>query len=171
MNEKLTIPQIKPTIHFEGMELQVKITGEDTAGAFSVVEFRLDPVTLGAPLHVHHNEDLFLTVLDGELVIQIDEQAAAIKSNQSIKITRSTPFAVWNQSNHAVRFLEILQPAGFEQSFFELDEIFSADQAVEYKAICALEMKYGLETDFQSIFELTEQYGLQYDQRYQSICW
>jgi hypothetical protein len=86
MNEKLTIPQIKPTIHFEGMELQVKITGEDTAGAFSVVEFHLDPVTLGAPLHVHHNEDLFLTVLDGELVIQIDEQAAAIKSNQSIKI-------------------------------------------------------------------------------------
>jgi hypothetical protein len=44
-----------------------KLSGQDTAGSFSIVEHPLQSGTLGAAPHVHLNEDEYSFVLEGEV--------------------------------------------------------------------------------------------------------
>jgi uncharacterized cupin superfamily protein len=171
MDEKTTAIIAKANVQFEGLAVQVKLSGKDTVGAFSVVEFQLQPKTLGAPLHVRGEEDVFLTVIDGELVLQMDELVSTVREHLWIKIPSGTAFAAWNQAEVATRYMEIIRPAGFEQKYLELDAILKSGDPIEYETLQVLDAKYCSKTDFQSIFVLSEQYGLQYDQRFQSICW
>jgi uncharacterized cupin superfamily protein len=171
MNDKSSMPNTKSAIHFDGMDIHLKLTGRDTSGAFSIVEFHLEPKTLGTPVHIHHREDVFLFILAGELVMEIEAQIHILECGQWVKIPRGTGFAAWNQGDVTVRFLEIVQPAGFEQKYLELNEMLTSGEPIQFKTVRALELKYGSETDFQSIFDLSEQYDLQFDQRFQSICW
>ena len=44
-----------------------KLSGDDTGGAFSVVEHNLQPGTLAAPMHTHRDVDELSYVLEGEI--------------------------------------------------------------------------------------------------------
>jgi mannose-6-phosphate isomerase-like protein (cupin superfamily) len=171
MNDKSIITNTKSAIHYDGLDIQLKLTAQDTSGTFSIVEFRLEPKTLGTPVHMHHREDVFLSILAGSLVVQIETQIHTMKCGQWVKIPRDTAFATWNLGDVTSRYLEIVQPAGFEQKYLEMNEILKSGEPIQFETVQELEVKYGSETDFQSIFDLSELYGLQFDQRFQSICW
>lgn len=57
-----------------GLGAIYKLRGEDTGGAFAVVEHSLAPGYIGAPVHRHRNEDEYSYVLEGEVTIQIGDQ-------------------------------------------------------------------------------------------------
>jgi uncharacterized cupin superfamily protein len=46
---------------------------EQTGGGFSLVEHPMAPRGLGAPMHVHRNEDEYSYVLEGEVGVQIGD--------------------------------------------------------------------------------------------------
>jgi quercetin dioxygenase-like cupin family protein len=169
--EAVFIEETQPAVQFEGMDVRLVITGKHTGGTFSMVEYQLAAATLSAPIHTHNFEDIYLYVSEGELVVQFEEKMEAVRVGQWVKIPRSKSHAIWSQPEKPARYIEVANPAGSEQRYLELSNLFANNKPMEYETIRALEMKYGIETDFQSIFELTQLYGLRYDQRYQSICW
>jgi uncharacterized cupin superfamily protein len=164
-------PDTGTGIHFEGMHIQVVISGKQTGGSFSVVEYQLAPATLGAPIHVHTHEDVYLYVLEGELVVLLDGKQSTIRSGQWIKILKGVSQALWSLHDCAVRYFEVTNPAGAENIYQKMADMVASGKPFEYEAMREMDQQFGLETDFQSIFEITDQYNLRLDQRYQSICW
>jgi quercetin dioxygenase-like cupin family protein len=169
--ETVFIEETQSAVQLEGMDVRLIITGKTTDDSFSMVEYRLAAATLSAPIHRHTLEDIYLYVSEGELVVQFEGKMETVRSGQWLKIPRCKAHAVWSQPGTPARYIEVANPAGSEQSYLELGKLFALNKPMEYESIRSVEMKYGIETDFQSIFELTQLFGLRYDQRFQSICW
>jgi quercetin dioxygenase-like cupin family protein len=170
MNEAL-VHETGPAIRFEGMDVHVVVTSEHTCGSFSVVEYQLAAATLAAPIHKHTLEDIYVYVSAGELVVQLNGKIATVMHGQWVHIPRGMPQAMWSQPERPARYFEVSSPAGLERYITALGAIFAAGAPFEFETIRALEKQFGVETDYQSIFELTQVYQLRHDQRYHAICW
>jgi gentisate 1,2-dioxygenase len=65
----------------------------------------------------------------------------------------------WNAGDEPCRILEIISPAGFEQFFRELDDLGGAMNA-QAEDMAALNERYGLQMQPESVPELLERFGL-----------
>ncbi len=74
---------------------------------------QLAPRGGGSPLHVHHKEDEWFYVLEGELTIWVGGQTVVVGAGAFVFGPRDVPhtFAV---SSEQARFLLVTEPAGFE---------------------------------------------------------
>jgi hypothetical protein len=63
----------------------------------------------------------------------------------------------WNSGDGPCRILEIISPGGFEHVFKEMAE---DPEAMAGEAALALDARYGIEADYDSIERLCEEYGL-----------
>ncbi len=138
-----------------------KLLGEATGGAFSVVEHNLQPRTLGAPMHTHHDVDEMSYVLEGEIGVRIGDQEVAAGPGALVVKPKGIPHTFWNAGSSPARLLEIIWPAGFERYFDELDQLMSSTGGRPDPAqIVQLAERYGMEMDFASIPELMQKYGV-----------
>jgi hypothetical protein len=73
----------------------------------------LAPRGSGSPLHVHHNEDEWFYVIEGELTFWVGGQVTIAPAGSFVYGPREVPhtFAV---SSEQARFLLVVEPAGFE---------------------------------------------------------
>ena len=73
-----------------GILMTFKATAEDTDGALGLVEGLHAPGT-GAPAHIHHNEDEFFYVIDGEVEVTIGDQKVQGKAGSFVFAPRGPP--------------------------------------------------------------------------------
>lgn len=133
------------------------VGGEVTAGRFALVEHRLPPRGLGAPLHRHANEDECSFVVEGRLGAQLGDETVEAGAGEFVWKPRGQEHTFWNAGDEPLRFLEVISPAGFEGYFRELAPLLEAkDEA----AVQELAARYELEIDFSTIPELAERHGL-----------
>ena len=93
-----------------------KIAGADTAGAlcaFDTWRFAKG----GPPLHVHHDQDEWFRVDEGEFLFQIGTEQFRLGAGDSILGPRGVPHAFTNVSETG-RMLVLFQPAGTMEAFF-----------------------------------------------------
>ncbi len=133
------------------------IRSEESGGGFSLVEHPIPPRTLAAPLHRHTNEDEYSYVLEGRMGAQLgDEVVYAEKGVIGFK-PRDQWHIFWNAGDGPCRILEIIPPGGFEHAFKEMAE---DPEAMASEAASALDARYGIEADYDSIERLCEEHGL-----------
>ena len=72
---------------------------------------------------------------------------------------RGIPHAFWNASDEETRVLEIISPGGFEQYFADLAPHLG-DGEPDFEALAAVQARYGLSMDPESIGPLMERFGL-----------
>ena len=125
-----------------GVEVIFKIDGEDTGGALSIVEH---PFAIGAlvPPHIHHREDEFSIVLEGEIGFRSNDQEVVLGPGGYIVKPRGEVHAMWNAGSSPARMIEVISPAGFEGFFRELSDM-TAVGAPDPAAIAALGERYRL---------------------------
>jgi uncharacterized cupin superfamily protein len=113
---------------------------------------------LGAPLHRHSREDELSCILEGELTAQLGDRIVIAPAGTYIPKPRGEFHTFWNAGAIAVRFIEIISPAGFEYYFAELGKIFAAQYSpeMEQEKLAALRERFGLEMDMSSIPRLME---------------
>ena len=97
---------------FFGGLTTIKADGAETGGRVMVTE-QLAPRGSGSPLHVHHNEDEWFYVLEGELTIWVDGQTIVAPAGAFVFGPRDVPHTFIVSSAEA-RFLLVTQAAGFE---------------------------------------------------------
>jgi quercetin dioxygenase-like cupin family protein len=136
------------------------IEGEETGGAFSLVEHPLPPRALGAPIHTHRNEDEYSYVLEGRIGVQLGEDVIEAGPGELVFKPRGVKHAFWNAGDEPARLLEIISPAGFENYFRELAPLLAAPERDE-QAIGEVVSKYELDIDFGTIPELIARHGLE----------
>jgi quercetin dioxygenase-like cupin family protein len=90
----------------------VKASGETTAGQMALIE-QLAPRGSGSPLHVHHNEDEWFYVMDGELTLWVGGVVVELPAGGFAFGPRDIPHT-FTVSSEEAHFLLGIQPAGFE---------------------------------------------------------
>ncbi len=97
---------------FLGTLLTLKSTAESTGGTVAVTE-NLAPRGAGSPLHVHHNEDEWFYVIEGELTFWVGGEVITAGAGGFVFGPRDIPHTFMVSSEQA-RFLLVVEPAGFE---------------------------------------------------------
>jgi quercetin dioxygenase-like cupin family protein len=90
----------------------IKATGETTGGRVMVSE-QLAPRGVGSPLHVHHREDEWFYVLEGEVTFWVGGEVVVAAAGAFVFGPRDIPHTFIVTSDEA-RFLLVTEAAGFE---------------------------------------------------------
>lgn len=107
-----------------GDTVTIFVTGEDTDGAYTIVQ-SVSPPQGGPPLHVHHREDEAFYVLEGEFEIQCGENNIRAVPGSFVFAPREIPHSFRNINSGSSKVLIIASPAGIEKFFEELSELAS----------------------------------------------
>jgi len=99
-----------------------KISGDQTGGAYAVVETATPPGG-GPPLHLHGREDEFFYVLDGRLDIRCGNRTFTLEAGACAHLPRGVPHTFRNVGDALARMLVTLVPAGFERFFAQVDRL------------------------------------------------
>lgn len=105
---------------FLGALVTFKSTAETTNGRVAVIE-HLATQGLGSPLHVHHNEDEWFYVIEGELTFWIDGETITAPAGSFVYGPRDIPHT-FSVTSPRARFLLVAEPAGFESFVRALSE-------------------------------------------------
>ena len=97
---------------FFGGLTTIKADGAGTGGRVMVTE-QTAPRGSGSPLHVHHSEDEWFYVLEGELAIWVGGTTLDAGAGAFVFGPRDVPHTFVVSSERA-RFLLVTEPAGFE---------------------------------------------------------
>lgn len=89
-------------------------------GRVAVID-HLAPQGAGSPLHVHHNEDEWFYVTEGELAFWVGGQVIKAPAGSFVYGPRDVPHTFTVTSPQA-RFLLVTEPAGFENFMRALSE-------------------------------------------------
>jgi len=135
------------------------IDGEHAGGDFSLVEHPMPPRALAAPLHRHSREDEYSYVLEGRIGALLGEEVLEAGPGDLVFKPRNQWHTFWNAGEEPCRILEIIAPAGFEGFFKEIVALRGADGA-DGEQVTALEERYGLEMQPDSVPDLLERFGL-----------
>jgi quercetin dioxygenase-like cupin family protein len=116
----ISSPDTQTAIWFLGVLSQVRVSGEQTGGAFSVTD-NLARRGNASPVHVHDREDETLFVLDGELRLSAGEQEHTAGPGTVAVLPRRRRHA-YVVTSATARFLTLHMPGGFEQFAAEVGE-------------------------------------------------
>ena len=98
-----------------GEPIDCKVSGKDTKGAMCAFEFT---GRSGGPRHLHHKQDEWIYILDGDFEFRIGDKQFRLGPGESIFIPRKTPHVWGCISKKNGRVLDVFQPAGNMEEFF-----------------------------------------------------
>jgi quercetin dioxygenase-like cupin family protein len=135
---------------FVGTLVTIKASSQTTAGCVAVTE-NLAPRGSGSPLHVHHREDEWFYVVEGELTFWVGGQIITAAAGSFVYGPRDVPHT-FTVSSDTARFLLVTEPAGFEEFVRALSEPATelvipppAAEPPDIEAMTRLAAEYGLE--------------------------
>jgi len=122
LNRHLTVASADdPTaVHLSlvGNTYTILVSGEDTAGRYSLIDMYVPPGG-GPPPHRHDFEESF-TVLEGEIEATFRGEKLSLRAGQVIQIPANAPHQFRNNSAQPARLLCLCSPAGQEGMFREI---------------------------------------------------
>lgn len=93
--------------------LTFKLTGNDTAGRFTLAINRTSPQS-GPPPHMHANEDEIFYVIEGEFALVLGETSFTAGPGHAVFLPRGVMHRFMNISGRPGKLLLLTNPAGFE---------------------------------------------------------
>jgi quercetin dioxygenase-like cupin family protein len=110
-------------LSFLGALTWIKATGEQTGGAFGLLEQVLPPGR-GSPWHLHHNEDESFYVIEGEVLFIIGDEQQRIVAGPGTYVfgPREISHGFRVEGSFPARMLVEATPAGFENFVLALSE-------------------------------------------------
>lgn len=132
-----------------GALITIKASAETTGGRVAVIE-HLAARGAGSPLHVHHNEDEWFYVIEGELAFWVGGQTVRAPQGAFVYGPRDIPHTFQVQSDLA-RFLLVAEPGGFEKFMREMSQPALAmsppppSAPPDLERIVATAARYGIE--------------------------
>ena len=104
------------SVWLAGIHITVKLTSEDTGGAYAMTE-EITPPQGGAPPHAHDREDEALYVLEGEVEFLLGEDTIPAGAGSCAYAPRGALHAFKNVGTSPSRVLVVYSPGGSRSSF------------------------------------------------------
>lgn len=121
--DRLPVQTETVTVWIGGVGVELKVSAEQTGGAFSIVEHPILPGAL-VPPHIHHAEDELSYVVEGTIGARIGDRVVEAGRGAYVFKPRGVPHTFWNATDREARLIEIIWPGGFERFFDELAQAF-----------------------------------------------
>jgi mannose-6-phosphate isomerase-like protein (cupin superfamily) len=150
-------PDDGKVVDLGSLGVRFMIRSEESGGGFSLVEHPIPPRTLAAPLHRHTNEDEYSYVLEGRMGALLGDAVVYADVGTLVFKPRDQWHTFWNAGEGPCRILEIISPGGFERLFEQAAEPREARTP-------SLDVRYGIEFDFESVERLCAEHGLVFPQ-------
>lgn len=129
-------------IDLGAFHMTVKATGEDTAGAFTLLEAD-EPPDFGPPMHIHQDCAEAFYVLDGEYVIFLGDREQSCPAGSFIYIPAHTPHG-FRVGKMASRKLNFYIPAAMVGYFDDLSAAIGRGEA-DPEVLTDIAVKYSVE--------------------------
>jgi quercetin dioxygenase-like cupin family protein len=107
--------QSLPHIGLVGDTYTILVTGQDTAGKYTLIDMHVPPGG-GPPPHRHDFEEMF-SVLDGEILATFRGQTITVHAGETINVPANAPHSFTNASDTPSRLLCLCAPAGQDEFF------------------------------------------------------
>ncbi|WP_251019874.1 cupin domain-containing protein [Streptomyces sp. ISL-11] len=133
------------------------INGRDGGGRFSLVEHRLPPKVLAAPVHKHTFEDEFSFVLEGSVGARFGDEEVVAGPGDLVFKPRGEWHTFWNAGDTPARLLEIISPGGLEELFRWLDR---QGEELSEGELAQKAGPYGCSADMAATTALVAEHGL-----------
>jgi quercetin dioxygenase-like cupin family protein len=109
-----------PHLGVVGDTYTILLTGDDTAGRYTLIDMHVPPGG-GPPPHRHDFEEMF-TVLDGEVELTFRGERLVARAGETVNVPANAPHAFTNASGRPARLLCLCSPAGQENFFLAVGE-------------------------------------------------
>jgi quercetin dioxygenase-like cupin family protein len=109
-----------PHLGLVGDTYTILLTGEDTAGQYTLIDMHVPPGG-GPPPHRHDFEEMF-TVLEGEVELTFRGERMVARAGETVNVPANAPHAFTNASGAPARLLCMCSPSGQEKFFLEVGD-------------------------------------------------
>ena len=123
------------TADLPGLKNRYLIEAADTDGRFALIEHRIPPRTLAAPIHTHEREDEYSYVLSGRMGAQIGDDVVDAGPGELVFKPRGIPHAFWNSGDEETVLLELISPGAFAEYFADLAPLLSSDGPPDFLSL------------------------------------
>src|SRR6185436_14139712 len=116
----------------DGTTIDCKVSGKDTGGAMCVLELN----NTGWPRHINPDQDEWIYVVEGEVVLEIGKKRFHLGARESMFIPRNVEHVLGGVSGGApAKIINTYQPAGKIEEFFQVlakwKDLPTGEQAIE----------------------------------------
>lgn len=126
-------------------DVVVRATGEETDGQYDVVEITI-PVGPGVtPLHVHHDNDEAMYVIEGEVTVKLGEERHVLKAGAYAMAPRGLPHTYRNSSDDPARVLFVYTPGNHWRYLQETGELGPVRDESDVEELLPILEGYGIE--------------------------
>jgi quercetin dioxygenase-like cupin family protein len=125
-----------------GRDLILKVTGEDTGGAFDYFIVEVAPRS-GPPLHVHHKQEETIHVLKGRFKIRIGDEIFYCKEGDFAYLPSKVPHAFLNLTDEVAEVIVVYTPGGGHKFYEELGPL-TRNGKPDQKVVSQLFEKYAM---------------------------
>ena len=143
----------------EGVMDRFLVGPDRTDGRFALLEHRLAPRALAAPLHLHTREDEWSFVLEGTVGVISDGEEIIVPQGELLFKPRGQWHTFWNPADEPARVLELISPAGIEELFRRLD---LSPELMEPETLSRLADEWGARVDFDGTMPLVDRHRLRF---------
>jgi quercetin dioxygenase-like cupin family protein len=113
------VKESMPTVTWMDTTYTINVGRFESGGVVGVFESTA-PAGGGPPVHIHHNEDEVIHVIEGDYEFWLDGDVVPLAAGRSIFLPRGVPHTFRVVGASPGRNLTILTPGGLEQFFIEV---------------------------------------------------
>jgi quercetin dioxygenase-like cupin family protein len=113
-NEDQTLPHLGVA----GDTYTILLTGDDTAGRYTLIDMYV-PAGGGPPPHRHDFEEMF-TVVDGEIEVTFRGATTVARVGETVNVPANAPHVFRNSSDRPARLLCMCSPPGQEDFYMAI---------------------------------------------------
>lgn len=139
----IVAPGVGGTHEVLGDQLVVKLTGAQTAGAFSLFECTVPPGS-GLPMHFHLHEDVLIIVKQGRLAVGIEGCETELAGDGMVFLPRGSIHSFRNSGAEVCRLWIMATPSGSEDFVARLAQQFAGKAAPPFAEVAGVCKCYGI---------------------------
>lgn len=128
-----------------GGKFDCKVSSKDTDGDL-LIYHTIRESKGGPAFHVHHSQDEWFYVINGEFIVKVADDIFVLKAGDSAFAPRTIPHAFAKTSEGEAQMLVLFQPAGLMEDFFlQLSKVSADVPQNQEKTLKELWAKHGME--------------------------
>lgn len=106
-----------------GHEMIIHVSSKDMPSELNLTEVILAPQSLGAPPHIHKDEDEIFVVLEGTVHFLNGDKEVIAKTGTVASLPRGHYHGFWNPTNKPARMALVIAPGHFEKFFYAVEKV------------------------------------------------
>jgi mannose-6-phosphate isomerase-like protein (cupin superfamily) len=139
---QLKLPGCGENLGAIGLGIMLRLTGDDTNGAYSLFEYIVPAGLGGPPTHIHTLQDEMFTCTAGKVTVELDGISRVLTPGTSLMMPRNVPHMFYNPFDEETRIVAVVSPAGLEKYYKELSELPPGPR--DMTKIAAIMTRHGL---------------------------